>query len=100
MYRFHAKGALPLCAKRSCLGRQTEAVAVDDQQKRHSADPLPALHLHDVRAHELPIGGSSSLVAVATRQKQERDRAAFALLGRTMGQASRRARRSLAQFGA
>jgi hypothetical protein len=35
-------------------------------------DPLHPVHGHDVGACELPIGGSSSTVAVATRQRQQR----------------------------
>jgi hypothetical protein len=33
-------------------------------------DPLRPVHRHEVGARELPIGGSSTTVAVATRQKE------------------------------
>jgi hypothetical protein len=48
------------------------APASDDQQKRHSPDPLHPVHRHDVDACDLPIRGSSRTFAVATRHKQQR----------------------------
>jgi len=43
------------------------ATAMDEQQKRRSARPVAPVHRHDVAARELPIGRSSSTVAVALR---------------------------------
>ena len=77
-------GATRLSRPRDCSipmtgpasGRAPLTTARDDQRKRAAwPDPLRPVLRHDVGACELPIGGSSSTVAVAMRHMQRRGRA-------------------------
>ena len=43
----------------------SRALAADEQQKRHSPDPLHPVHRHEVGRNALRIGPRSTIVAIA-----------------------------------
>jgi hypothetical protein len=78
--RFHISGrpALPRSVTRRLRRREASvAGAADTWVGRPTEAPLRPdawhpVHRHDVAVRELAIGGSSSTVAVATRQRRQR----------------------------